>query len=252
MNKDIKAILIDDEERARVNLKFLLEEFCPEIKVIAECKNLSEGVKAIRKEKPELIFLDIEMPGHSGLELLDFFNESEIDFSIIFVTAYNNYAINAFKLSAVDYILKPINPAELQEAVQLFKKRKNKTENLLALKSNLESPQNKTIALPILGKIIFINIDEILYLKGDGAYTNIIKTDRTSILISKNLKHFEDMFENNNNMMRVHRSYIANLNHIKSAGKTDGYNIEFSEQEQIPVSSDKFNKILDQMNYLWK
>uniref|UniRef100_UPI0035B4B552 LytR/AlgR family response regulator transcription factor n=1 Tax=Soonwooa sp. TaxID=1938592 RepID=UPI0035B4B552 len=207
MCNDINAIIIDDEERARMNLKLLVEEFCPEIKILAECKSLSAGVKTIRKENPALVFLDIEMPGHSGLELLDFFNESEVNFSIIFVTAYNNYAINAFKLSAVDYLLKPINPQDLQNAVALFQKRKNQTDNLIALKTNLDHSQNKKIAIPTSGKIIFLDLDDILYLKGEGSYTTIIKSDGSSILVSKNLKYFEDFFLEENFLMRVHRSY---------------------------------------------
>ena len=98
----MKALLIDDEKRARVNLQLLLEEYCPQITIVAEVENLAEGVKAIRKHQPDLVFLDIEMPGHSGLELLDFFNEEEINFGIIFTTAYNEYAIQAFKFSAID------------------------------------------------------------------------------------------------------------------------------------------------------
>src|SRR5574344_1957550 len=113
----MRAILIDDEKRARMNLSILLDENCPQIEIVAECENLPEGIKAIRRLKPDVVFLDIEMPGHSGLELLDFFDEHEVDFSIVFTTAYNEYAIQAFKLSAVDYLLKPINPDELVRAV---------------------------------------------------------------------------------------------------------------------------------------
>jgi len=109
----MKAIIIDDEKRARVSLQLLMEEYCPEVTLVAECENLPEGVKAIHKHKPDLVLLDIEMPGHSGLELLDFFNENEITFAIIFTTAYNEFAIQAFKLSALDYLLKPIIPEEL-------------------------------------------------------------------------------------------------------------------------------------------
>ncbi|WP_312322261.1 response regulator [Soonwooa sp.] len=252
MCNDINAIIIDDEERARMNLKLLVQEFCPEIKIIAECKSLSAGVKTIRKENPALVFLDIEMPGHSGLELLDFFNESEVNFSIIFVTAYNNYAINAFKLSAIDYLLKPINPQDLQNAVALFQKRKNQTDNLIALKTNLEHSFNNKIAIPVSGKIIFMNIEDILYLKGDGAYTTINKTDRTNLLVSRNLKYFEDFFKDNNSLMRVHRSYIANLSHIGSLGKKDGAYIEFLNGDWIPIANDKLQEILNKVNFMKK
>jgi len=118
----MKAIIIDDEKRARVSLSLLLQEYCPEVELVAECENLPEGVKAIRKFNPDLVLLDIEMPGHSGLELVDFFDEKEINFSIIFTTAYNEYAIQAFKLSALDYLLKPIDSDDLSNALNNFRK----------------------------------------------------------------------------------------------------------------------------------
>ena len=114
----IQAIIIDDEKRARLNLELLIEEYCSNVQVIASCENLPEGVKAIRKHKPDLVLLDIEMPGHSGLELLDFFDENEVNFSIIFTTAYNEYALKAFKFSAVDNLLKPIIRAVLVAAIE--------------------------------------------------------------------------------------------------------------------------------------
>ena len=113
----MKAIIIDDEKRARISLAYILQEYCPNVTIVAECENLPEGVKAIRKNQPNIVLLDIEMPGHSGLELLDFFDENDVNFSIIFTTAYNEYALQAFKFSAVDYLLKPINPEQLSEAI---------------------------------------------------------------------------------------------------------------------------------------
>ncbi len=246
----MKAIIVDDETRARLSLKLLLEEFCPEIEIVAECKNLSEGVKAIHKQKPELVFLDIEMPGHSGLELLEFFNENEINFSIIFTTAYNDYAIQAFKLSAVDYLLKPINPQELEEAIGLFKKRKNQFENLRALKTNLEQTDYSKIAIPVSGKILFVNTDEILYLKGEGSYTNLYKTDKTTLLVSRNLKSFEELLEHSKNITRIHKSYMVNLQQIAAASKSDGGFVELSDGSQIPISPDKLNEILERVSFL--
>lgn len=246
----IKAVLIDDEERARINLQLLIDEFCPEIQVVAQCKNLSEGVKSIRKENPDLVFLDIEMPGHSGLELVDFFNEDEINFSIIFTTAYNNYAIQAFKLSAVDYLLKPINPQELMDSIELFERKRNQIDNLIALKNNLEQNSFSKIAIPVSGKIIFINLSEIAYLKGEGSYTNIHKTDKSTLLVSRNLKSFEELFEFCPDLMRIHKSYIVNLNEIAAVSKSDGGFVEFSDGNQIPIAQDKLNEILDKVNFL--
>ncbi len=125
------AIIIDDEKRARVSLSFLLAEFCTSVTLLAQCENLPEGVKAIRKFKPDLVLLDIEMPGHSGLELLDFFDENEINFKIIFTTAYHEYALQAFKFSAIDYLLKPINPEELAQAILRLEKQKKLVISLI-------------------------------------------------------------------------------------------------------------------------
>ena len=133
----MKAIIIDDEKRARVTLKLLLNEYCPDIEIVAECENLPTGVKAIRKHNPDLVLLDIEMPGHSGLELLDFFDEDDVRFSIIFTTAYNEYAIQAFKFSAIDYLLKPINPDQLVAAIKRLQKQHQKIVNLKILKEKL-------------------------------------------------------------------------------------------------------------------
>jgi two-component system LytT family response regulator len=123
-----KAIIIDDEEMARTLLQGMVAEYCNNVETVDLCKDLPTGVKAIRKHKPDIVFLDIEMPGHSGLELLDFFDENEINFSIIFVTAYNRYAIQAFKLSAVDYLLKPIEVDDLKNAMILFERNKNRNK----------------------------------------------------------------------------------------------------------------------------
>jgi two-component system LytT family response regulator len=114
----MKAIIVDDENKARQLLRAMLSDLCPNVEVVADCDDLPNGVKAIKRHSPDLVFLDIEMPGHSGLELLDFFNDDEVNFNIIFTTAYDHYAIQAFKLSAVDYLLKPLSPKDLVEAVE--------------------------------------------------------------------------------------------------------------------------------------
>jgi two-component system LytT family response regulator len=135
----IKSIIIDDEPKARVLLNAIIEQYCPEVRVEALCNDLPSGIKAIKKHKPDLIFLDIEMPGHSGLELLDFFDEEEVNFGIIFTTAYNEYALQAFKFSAIDYLLKPIQHTQLIEAVERFSRKREQSLNqqLKALQSNL-------------------------------------------------------------------------------------------------------------------
>jgi len=134
----MKAIIIDDEKRARMLLKALLQDHCPEVNVLGDFADLETGVKAIKRNSPDIVFLDIELPESSGLQILNFFNDDEINFSIIFVTAYNEYAIQAFKLSAIDYILKPINIHKLKEAVAHYQHQQLKQQKQLEfLKSNL-------------------------------------------------------------------------------------------------------------------
>lgn len=239
-----QAIIIDDEKRARLNLKLLIEEYCSTISVIAECENLAEGVKAIRKNKPDLVFLDIEMPGHSGLELLDFFDENDINFKIIFTTAYQEYAIQAFKFSAVDYLLKPINPTELTNATSRFLKDKNKLESYSILKENIKEDTFKKIAVPSGNSLVFIETEKIIYIKGEGAYSEIICTENEKHFVSRNLKNFEDIICSHSNFVRNHKSYIVNTNFIKAYNKSDGGSLELQNGQQIPISNEKVQTVL--------
>ncbi|ESU29562.1 Two-component system response regulatory protein, LytTR family [Flavobacterium limnosediminis JC2902] len=246
----MKAIIIDDEKRARVTLSLLLEEYCPAVELLAECENLSEGVKAIRKLQPDLIFLDIEMPGHSGLELLDFFNEDEVNFSIIFTTAYNEYALQAFKFSAVDYLLKPIVPEELTEATKRAQKQKQRMESLKALKENLQQETLTKIAVPSGNSLIFIDSGKIQYIKGEGAYSEVFCTNTPKRLVSRNLKNFEDILCSDNRFIRVHKSYIVNFDHVLAFNKSEGGFLELENNIQIPVSPDKTQIILDRIQII--
>lgn len=250
----MRAILIDDEKRARLNLSILLDENCPQVEIVAECENLPEGVKAIRRLKPDVVFLDIEMPGHSGLELLDFFDENEVDFSIVFTTAYNEYAIQAFKLSAVDYLLKPINPEELLQAVQRVERQKMKTENYQLLKSSIKSESFEKIAVPSGNLILFLNLNEIIYIKGEGAYSDVFLQDKTKHTVSRNLKNFEEIICPSNccnkNFVRVHKSFIVNLDFVKAFNKSDGGSLDLVTGQQIPVSLEKSTAILEKIQLI--
>ena len=246
----MKAIIIDDEKRARVSLALLLQEYCPQISVVAECENLPEGVKAIRKLQPDLVLLDIEMPGHSGLELLDFFDENEVNFSIIFTTAYNEYALKAFKFSAVDYLLKPIIPEELAEAVERVAKQKQRFENFRAFKENLQQETLTKIAVPSGNTLLFLDTNKIMYIKGEGAYSEVFCSDGSRQLVSRNLKNFEDILCSDSRFLRIHKSYIVNFNFVTAYNKSDGGSIELENKTQIPVSPDKSQTILDQIQII--
>ena len=245
---EIKAVIIDDEVRARFSLQLLLEEYCPNIEIIEQCETLAEGIKAINKNKPNLVFLDIEMPGHSGLELFDFFNEEEINFSVIFTTAYSQYALKAFKFSAIDYLLKPINPIELVEAVNRF--QKIKSQNIKILKENLDQNKLNKIAVPTGNSILFLETDQILYVKGEGSYCEIVLLNGEKIICSRYLKNFEDILSNYSNFLRVQKSYIANLNYVSVYNKSDGGNLEFNNKTCIPISLDKVDLIMEKITLI--
>lgn len=240
-----KAIIIDDEEMARALLQGMLEVYAPNVTVVDTCKDLPSGVKSIYKNKPDIIFLDIEMPGHSGLEILDFFDEKEIDFSIIFVTAYNNFAIQAFKLSAVDYLLKPIESQDLIDAIALFEKQ-NEKKNYQILKNNLSNLPKK-IALHNVSSITFVELDDILYFQADGSYTKVFFKDNKMILTSKSLKTFENMVTAYSNFYRCHKSYIVNLNFVTELYKSDGGYLKINEH-QISISPDKIQTVIQKIN----
>ena len=246
----MKAIIIDDEKRARISLTYILQEYCPEVTVVAECENLPEGIKAIRKQQPDIVLLDIEMPGHSGLELLDFFDENEVNFSIIFTTAYNEYALKAFKFSAVDYLLKPIIPEELADAIQRVAKQKQRFENFRAFKENLQQETLTKIAVPSGNTLLFLETNKIMYIKGEGAYSEVFCNDSTKQLVSRNLKNFEDILCSDSRFLRIHKSYIVYFNFVTAFYKFVCGSIELENKTQIPVSPDKSQTILDQIQII--
>jgi two-component system, LytTR family, response regulator len=254
--KKYKAIIIDDEPRARALLKGMLEELANDIEIVAESTDLPNGVKSIRKLNPDLIFLDIEMPGHSGLELLDFFNEDEVNFDIVFTTAYSNYAIQAFKLSAIDYLTKPIEAEEIIETLKRFRKKHEQhpngspQQNFTVLKENLKRETDSRIAVPSGNSIRFIELSEILFLKGEGSYTEMNFTDNTKLIVSRTLKNFEESIGQNKTLTRCHKSYIVNTKYIKEYVKSDGGYLVLNNGQHISISPDRVEEILKISNFV--
>lgn len=242
----MKAIIIDDEQRARISLEMILKEFYPSVEILASCENLPEGVKAIRKLQPDIVFLDIEMPEYSGLEIHNFMEEAEINFDLIFTTAYQEYALKAFKLNAKDYLLKPINPEELIETLDRINKLRDIQLNVIG-NSSLDK-----IAVPSGNNLLFIETKEIIYIKGEGAYSEIFLKNQKSILVSKNLKVFDEVLCHNENFIRVQKSYIVNYDCIVSISKTNGGTLHLSNEAQVPIATDKINLVLDRIKILRK
>jgi len=235
----IRAIIIDDEEGAVRVLTNLIKDYIPEIEVIAVAGNVPDGVLAINRNKPDVVFLDIEMPDYSGFELLEFFNE--VKFEIIFTTAYSNYAIQAFEVSAIDYILKPIQISKLEAAVEKLKSRLESatmTDRLQVLKENMKENRIKKISLPVSDGLLFVNIEDIVHLDADGAYTTVWLKDKSKIMVSKNLKYFEDLLEKEPQFFRPHRSHLININYLKKYVRTkDLLILENNQQVRIAKTS---------------
>lgn len=241
----MKAIIIDDEPLARNLLRGMLTEYCPEVEVVDDCPDLATGVKSIHKHKPDVVFLDIEMPGQNGLEILDYFNEDEVNFAIIFVTAYNAYAIEAFKLSAVGYVLKPIEAEDLQACVRQFGKRSAK-QNLQSLRTTMLRSLPKKMAIHGVSSVVFMELDEILFFEAEGAYTKVYIRDGRSIVTSKGLKHYETLLGANPTFFRCHKSYIVNLAHVNEYVKSSGGYLKVQKYE-IGISPDKIATFTERM-----
>jgi two-component system, LytTR family, response regulator len=244
----ITSIIIDDESKARIVLNAILEQYCPDIQVVEQCSDLPSGIKAIKKHRPNIVFLDIEMPGHSGLEILEFFLPEEINFSIIFTTAYNEYALQAFKFSAIDYLLKPIQHLQLIEAIERFKRKENAIQQLQlqTLQRNLTTPINdeKRIVVPIGQVYKLLNPKEIKMIKGEGAYSEIFLEDGSTIVASKNLKHFEDILQPISCFFRCHKSYLVNIHFVVEYVKSDGGYLTIKGGQFANISGDKIDIFL--------
>ncbi len=219
--KKIKAIIVDDEEGARDVLENLLLRFCTEVEIIAKCENVLKAVEIINQEQPDLVFLDIEMPNYSGFEIATFFKK--INFKIIFVTAYDQYAIKAFKVSAIDYLLKPVDIEHLKNAVSRAVQQLNieqQSQQLSLLSNTLENKQLKNIVITDKGQQHIISIDSIIAIEAQESYCSIHTSEKTYIA-SKNLKHFETVLENLPQFFRVHKSWLVNKDFIKHYSKSD-------------------------------
>lgn len=237
-----KSIIIDDEPKARQILQTLLEENCPEIEIVALAEDVPSGVKAIHQYKPDIVFSDIDMPGYNGFQLLEFVDKA--NFELIYCTGHDEFALKAFEVSAVDYLLKPIQISQLVNAVNKAIKLCNSatpqsTERFDTLRENLKANTLKKIALPVSDGLIFIDIDNLMYLEADGAYTNVFLMDGNKLLISKKLKEFENILSNNKNFFRTHRSYIINVACIKQYIKSDGGSIMLQNNISIPVARER-------------
>lgn len=251
----MKVIIIDDEKSARNLIEIMVLDLFPEIEEIYKVEDLEMGANAIKKYQPDIVFLDIEMPKYSGLQILDFFKTDEVNFQIIFITAYNQYAIEAFKLSAVDYLMKPVDVKSLKEAVEKAIIRANKNnvyKKLEDLKSSFHQLSLNTLALEVPNGVIFISYNDIICFEADGMYTKVFAKDKNNYeLISKPLKYFSDQLADNDFFYKCHRSYLINLKHIKQFFKQDGGYVLMSNQMNIPIAKNKRDEFMACINKMF-
>ncbi len=245
----INAVIVDDEKGARESLAKMVEKYCPQIHVAAKADSMKTALEAIELHRPDLVFLDIEMPNGNAFDLLE--SVPEINFEIIFTTAYDNYAIKAIKFSAIDYILKPIDPEELVIAVDRLKNKVNQKELIRkkfdTLLSNI-SPGNitKKIALPEGDSYIFINLSDIIRCESANNYTIFYLTDGRQIVVTRSLGDYEQMLLDDD-FLRIHRSHMINFNHLKKFVKGDNAYLIMDDDAKVEISRRGKADLLDKI-----
>ncbi len=241
----IKTIIIDDEQAGQNYLKGLLESNCPQVDILAICGSITEAIEKIHQLSPELVFLDIKLPGGTGFDVLS--QTSSKDLNVIFTTAHEQYSLKAIKFSALDYLLKPIKPSELIEAVNKHMSSKTHVMNskIELLLQNLQAPkQLPSIALPTLQGYTFVDLDTIIRCVGDGAYSRVHFSSGEDILVSRNLKEMQELLDNETSFIRVHKSHLINIAHVRQYVKGGGGYLVMSNGDNVDVSKQRKDEFI--------
>lgn len=242
----IKAILIDDELHCQETLSILLEEYCPNVQVIAKCRSAKQGIETIRLLNPDLVFLDIEMPVMNGFEMLEQLNE--ITFAIIFTTSYDQYAIKAIRFSALDYLLKPIDASELKTAIKKVEEQRHlpMAEQFQMLLKQVQGKggQFTKIAVPTSDGFELIPADNVLYCEANDNYTHLIQKNKNRTVACRSLKEVEEQLKDFQFFVRVHHSYLVNLNEITKYVRGEGGYLIMSDGSTVNVSRSRKESLL--------
>ncbi len=241
----IKTIIIDDEEDARHMLRLLLKKYSS-IEIIGEAASVQDGITLIETSNPMLIFLDIELTDGTGFDLLNHFPEA--NFQLVFITAYDDFAIKAFKYNAIDYLLKPINPLELEKVIQKTQKgiQPNWIKQVDALLSTVKEKKVEKILLGTSEGVNVIKLSEIIHIEAEGSYSIIFLINNERLIVSKNMKELECLLDSGT-FFRTHQSYIVNLNYVKKILKDDGGLILLQDHSKIPISRRKKESFLKKL-----
>jgi two-component system LytT family response regulator len=250
MIRKLKTVIIDDETDAVDFISSIAGEYCSSLEVVGRAHNVIQGIQVINDKKPDLVFLDVEMPNGSGFDLLEQFPEKEFD--VIFITAFNHYAIKAIKFSAVDYILKPININEFIDAVtRVIKKRSEKPnqgkDNFKVLMENLRAGSPSRLAIPTSDGMEYLNPKDIIRIEADRSYSWFFMAGDRKILVSKHLKEFQELLSDRY-FFRSHNSHLINMKFVKKFIRKEGGYIEMSDGSMVPVSRNKRDIFLDHMS----
>ena len=248
----MNILVVDNESNIRQGVVQLIQNFCPFESRIFEADGVATGLKSIAENNPDILFLDVELDDGTGMDLLSKLNE--INFHVIFITAHNKYAIDAFRFSAIDFLLKPINPDELIEAFEKISKQiKNKflQDQLHVMQESIDkiNKKEKKIVLKDSNSIFFININDIIRCESDGQYTEFYIENIKNVIISKSLKEYEEILEPYG-FIRPHHSHLINTNKILRFDKQNGGNLVMQNQDEIPVSHRKKTQILQILDSL--
>lgn len=245
----IKSIIVDDEKNGAEVLQFLIQENCSNVQIVAMEHSVDSAISSIQKHKPDLVFMDIEMPTGTGFDVIQ--HTSEVGYETIFITAYEHYAIKAFKTNAIDYLLKPVDIDELVNAVKNAEKRistSNKNNNV-AIESLILSAiqKNKKISIPSQEGILWVDLDDIIRFEADSNYTHVYIKNKKKIMVAKTLKSFEDQLPNSI-FCRIHSAHLINLNEIEKYIKGDGGVVVLKDNTNVPVSRANKAELLAKLN----
>jgi len=243
----IRTVLIDDESNSLEMMEWLLKTYCPQVQIEAMCNAASKGIEAINKYKPDVVFLDIEMPHMNGFDMLEQFDK--LSFDVVFCTAYDQFAIKAFKYSALNYLLKPVDPEDLKETIRRIEERKGapSREQLELLLENIRQavkPTAQRIALTTGDGMIFVPTKDILYCQAESNYTNVVLTGGKKILVSKVLKEIDEALAGQD-FFRIHNSYLVNLNHITKFVRGDGGYVVMGDGASVGISRSRRQEFME-------